>query len=145
MRRRKLLPGALAVLVLAGVATFALWPSPHRVTRENCGRVREGMTRAEVEAVLGPPGDYRTGPVNFDGGLVFDGGFVPLKVTPITMPWESDVDDARWAGDSAYLAVRFDSAGRVRGCYLVRTSKAAQSPLADLLWRLGRQWRRWFP
>jgi hypothetical protein len=138
MRKRKLL-AAVGLAVLVAVGAFVLWPRQGRFTRENCGRVREGMTRAEVEALLGPPGDYRTGPVDFDGGLV------PVRVAPITMPWESADNDARWAGDSAYMAVRFDSAGRVYTWYCVPTSKAAQSPLGDLLWRLQRQWRRWFP
>jgi hypothetical protein len=62
MRRRKLLPGAVAVLVtLAGVAALVLWPRADRVTRANFDRIRVGMSRAEVEAILGPPGDYRTG------------------------------------------------------------------------------------
>jgi hypothetical protein len=140
MRSRKLRWALTAGLVaLAGVAAFALWPRPNRVTRENCARIRQGMTRAEVDALLGPPGDYRTGPVDYDRGLV------PLKIAPITMPWETSDDDDRWAGDSAYLAVRFDPEGRVGSWYVVPTSKAAQSPLGNLLWRLGRQWRRWSP
>jgi hypothetical protein len=107
------------------------------------------MSRAEVEAILGPPGDYRTGPVDYDGG------FVPLKITPITngglppsalpIGYSSGEDIARWTGDSAYIAVLFNRDGRVGGWYVVPTSNAVQSPLANLLWRLGRQWRRWFP
>jgi hypothetical protein len=61
MRRRKLrwVLAGLAVLLLA-VGGFVLWPRPNRVARENFDRIREGMTRAEVEAILGPPGDYQT-------------------------------------------------------------------------------------
>ena len=62
MRRRKLIALAgLAVLVAAGA--FVLWPRPDRITRANYDRIRMGMSRAEVEAILGPPGDYTTGPV----------------------------------------------------------------------------------
>jgi hypothetical protein len=63
MRRRKLrwvLVG-LAVLLLAAGASVAR-PRPDRITRENCGRVHEGMSESEVEAILGSAGDYRTGP-----------------------------------------------------------------------------------
>jgi hypothetical protein len=61
MRRRTLLVAlaGLAVMVAAGVG--ALWPRPSRVTGENFDRIEKGMSRAEIEAVLGPPGDYRTG------------------------------------------------------------------------------------
>jgi hypothetical protein len=141
MRRRRLrwvLAGLAVLLLVAGA--FVLWPQPERFTRENCGRVEEGMTRAEVESLLGPPGDYRTGPSDYDAGLV------PIRVAPITMPpWETSDNDACWAGDSAYMAVRFDSAGRAHAWYCVPTSKAAQSRLDDLVWRAKRQWRRWFP
>jgi hypothetical protein len=53
--------GGLAVVVAAGVVV--LWPQPQpssRVTRENFDRIHDGMSRAEVEAILGPRGDYRT-------------------------------------------------------------------------------------
>jgi hypothetical protein len=57
MRRRRLLVvlAGLAVVVAAGVVV--LWPRPDRVTRVNCDRIREGMSRAEVVGILGPPGD----------------------------------------------------------------------------------------
>jgi outer membrane protein assembly factor BamE (lipoprotein component of BamABCDE complex) len=55
MRMRKLLVAlaGLAVVVAAGVV--ALWPQPLRATWENYDSIREGMTRAEVVAILGPP------------------------------------------------------------------------------------------
>jgi hypothetical protein len=63
MRRWKLL-AALGLAVVVAAGSF-LWLRPNpalRITRENCDRIRAGMTRAEVEAILGPPGDYTTGP-----------------------------------------------------------------------------------
>jgi hypothetical protein len=63
MRRRKLLVvlAGLAVVAAAAVA-IALWPQPASslMTRQNFDRIRQGMTQAEVEAILGSPGDYRT-------------------------------------------------------------------------------------
>src|SRR5262245_31156651 len=64
MRGRKrlwVLVGLAAVLLAVG-AFMAGPPPPDRVTRANFDRVWEGMSRAEVEAILGPPGDYTTGP-----------------------------------------------------------------------------------
>jgi hypothetical protein len=51
--------GGLAVVVAVGVVV--LWPRADRITKENLGRIRLGMSAAEVEVVLGPPGDYRSG------------------------------------------------------------------------------------
>jgi hypothetical protein len=56
MRKRKLrwvVGLALAVLIAAG--TFTLWPKPDEVPWENYKRIEIGMSRTEVEAILGPP------------------------------------------------------------------------------------------
>jgi hypothetical protein len=58
---------AAVLVVLAGVAAFALWPRPGRITRENYDRISAGMSRAEVEVILGPPGDHTTGPNVYHG------------------------------------------------------------------------------
>jgi hypothetical protein len=78
---------ALAVgLVLLGAFLGLAWPRPSRVTAANFERIKEGMSRAEVEAILGPPGDYTTGPtfIHF-GGLVW-----------VPPPYSSA---ERWEGD----------------------------------------------
>jgi hypothetical protein len=67
------LGGSLEVTV---AALLLLWtprpkpapisPPPPRpwVTQESVHRIKSGMSRAEVEAILGPPGDYTTRPVS---------------------------------------------------------------------------------
>jgi hypothetical protein len=67
MRRRKLLV-ALALAVAVAAAAVVLLPRPDRIAREDYDRIRPGMTRGEVEAILGPPGDYRTGRGESDFG-----------------------------------------------------------------------------
>jgi hypothetical protein len=54
----------LAVLLcLFGALAALLSPRSCPVTKASSERIREGMTLAEVEALLGrPPGDYSTGP-----------------------------------------------------------------------------------
>jgi hypothetical protein len=65
MRARRLLGLRMVlILALAGAAAVALWPRSSRVTRENFERIRKGMSRGEVEAILGTPGDYRTFPTD---------------------------------------------------------------------------------
>jgi hypothetical protein len=44
------------------VAVMVMWPWPGRIAKRNFTQSAEGMRRAEVEAILGPPGDYTTGP-----------------------------------------------------------------------------------
>jgi hypothetical protein len=62
MRRRTLLVALAGLAVVVGAGTVVLWPRADRITLENFDRIKKGMRRAEVEAILGPPGDYTTGP-----------------------------------------------------------------------------------
>src|SRR5262245_50075207 len=55
---------ARVVLVAVALLLIGLLPllfPRSRITKEACDRIEEGMSQAEVEAILGgPPGDYRT-------------------------------------------------------------------------------------
>jgi hypothetical protein len=138
MRRRTLLAAlaGLAVLVAAGVVV--LWPrSSSRITRENFDRIKVGMSLAEVETILGAPGDYTTGPYDEFSPDLYSGG---------------DLDWARatkvdWWSDTSGVTVVFDVSGSVQGSFFDRCHRAEQGPLANLLWRAKRQWHghRWFP
>src|SRR5262245_50516172 len=58
-RRRILLSVALVGSLAAGVTVLLLAVDGPRIDRERFDRIREGMTRAEVIALLGAlPGDY---------------------------------------------------------------------------------------
>jgi hypothetical protein len=140
MRRRKLLVAlaGLAVTVTGGVVV--LWPRGDRITRENCDRIQEGMSRAEVEAILGPPGDYLTaGPSNTTADLFDENGNVR------TVRHDGTVI-CFWVGDRAIIYVPFDRNGKTtRSPTLWEAGTLPQPPLENLLWRLKRQWHRWFP
>jgi hypothetical protein len=73
MRKWKRL-GALAALVVLVVGAFVAWPRSDRITRENYDHIRMGMSRAEVEAIPGPSGDYATGPCYKPIGVMNDPG-----------------------------------------------------------------------
>jgi hypothetical protein len=134
---RKLLIGVLAVgLVLAGALFALVMPRHCPVNRAACGRIKEGMTRAEVEKILGgPPGDYRTRPES-NNLLLFppaSGGLVPLPGARKS-----------WAGDEVVVHVYFD------GSIVWRKEHSDEIPadtsLVELIrWRLERLKERWLP
>jgi hypothetical protein len=146
MRKRKLL------LVLAGLAVLAvgalvLWPKPEaeRIKREKFERIREGMSRADVEAILGPPGDYTSAPVRPLNDYT-ESAFGPPVATRPGGNWYDQGTYANWETDAATVLVHFSGVGRVDFAIYYRNWLADdQSALAHLLWRAKRQWHRWFP
>jgi hypothetical protein len=95
MRRRKLLMALAIVLTTIGTLTVIgisqLWPEGPGVTLNNYRRVRHGMNRAQVEAILGPPGDHRTGATK-------------IRYTPSSI---SDISTVTWCGDAVGITVHF--------------------------------------
>jgi hypothetical protein len=172
MRKHKWkLIGMLTVgLMLLAVGGFVLWPRADRLARENYERVRRGMSRPEVEAILGPPGDYRTGPtwVNSDRNWDLDQASadrlvcydltdlaqLKIKRDKLAELEESLPDDwvarlewppAHWDGDAASIRVFYDKSGCVEGAVFHRSERVSQGPLDYLLRRAGRLWPEWFP
>jgi hypothetical protein len=149
MRRRKLIVAfAVGLMALVGVVAVVAWPRGNRITRENFDRIKDGMSRAEVEAILGPPGDYSSGPVAYSEA---DGINTRVVVDASSLAaigdfWLRNV----WSGDRALCGVYISEAG-----YVTRTpygigffelvERVEQSPLDNLIWRAKRQWRKWFP
>ncbi len=131
MRRHKwkLLAALAGLVVLAGAAAFALWPD--RITPENYARIRIGISQAEVEAILGPPGDYRT-------VLTQEPPRPDLKRLGHPSGYEV------WVGDTGHFLV-FYSHDVVSHKTLFPAVAAEQTPLDNLFWRAKRQWRKWFP
>jgi hypothetical protein len=92
------------------------------------------MSRAEVEAILGPPADYRTGPSTYDPPL----GWYPMPQRLIPT----------WRSDTGAIAVIFDDSGQVardEGCEWRTCEKLSDNLLDNMLWQAKRQWHRWFP
>jgi hypothetical protein len=145
MRRRTLLVVLAGLAVVGAAGAVVLRPRPHRITRTNFQRIKEGMRRAEVEAILGPPGDYRTGPMDmfqmeFGSDIEGDVG--------LWVRWASGeyvVEPGMWLSDEAQIYLVFDREDAVR--HMVGTSGELidSGPLDNLLWRAKRQWHRWFP
>jgi hypothetical protein len=140
-KRRWIMLVTLAAVLIGGVA-FAWWTRPPRVTWQNCERVKLGMSRAEVEAILGPPGDYRSGET--------DAVSVPdpdaLSLSEATGDAADFSSSERWESDVASLSLFFDASGRVTRKDYTRQHLEDQSPLDNLRWQADRLWRpahRW--
>jgi hypothetical protein len=129
----KWLPALLvaSLLVLLGFAAQPiLLPATNpRITRENFERIEEGMRREDVEAILGPPGDYRTGPTyNPESFSIASFGSWGPRGTMLA-----------WEGDKGGIEVWVDPGGVV---FESSFTPMAPEPvgLFDLLrWR----WDRW--
>jgi hypothetical protein len=125
---RKPLIGLLAVaLLLLGALLPLVVPRHCPVNRVACERIKEGMTEAEVHAILGgPPGDYRTRPVCADIGR---GGGISWSM---------------WFGDEGDAWVWLDR-GVVRSTMFREAKAEFVGPAERIRWRLE-QWKaRWLP
>jgi hypothetical protein len=125
MRRR--IDALVVGLLVLGIAALLAWPQPDRVTQENFDRIRPAMTRAEVEAILGPPGDYTTGPVTNSALKQYLGHGTWLD----------------WQTDTAWVTIVLDEPGGVAQTRFVKWARLEQGPLDNLLWRAKRQLNRW--
>jgi hypothetical protein len=139
MRRRRLRRVAAGLVALLVVGTFLLWPRSDRITEESFARIQKGMTRRQVEAILGPPGDYTTGPV--DGLQAYRcGGSKPI------VRLDEKTSLFFWIGDATLISVVLDEeTGTTLGMDCHAVHKQPQSTLANLAWRAKRRWPRWFP
>ncbi len=81
------------LLVSLGAVLPLACPRPSRITRENFERIQEGMTEAEVEELLGPPGNYSYYEVRMSSGY-----YSPEWI--ITY----------WAGDEGIIDIGFTDA-----------------------------------
>ena len=99
MFRHKRLLLLFAVLV-AACGSFLLPRPDARITPANCDKIREVMTKQEVEAILGPPGNYTSWPYA-----------EPPFGRALWIP--RCLDDEYWFGEEAFIVVTFYSEGRV--------------------------------
>ncbi len=102
------------VLLLVAVVVGHLIPHPRRppVSKEHFLRIKEGMTPAEVEAIIGgPPGDYAT-----------------CQYLPNVCGTPYDTFDS-WIGDEGMIFVRFDKdTGKVLWAGYSETMRDSNKP-----------------
>jgi hypothetical protein len=119
MRKWKLVAVLIPVLIgPVAVGLLALWP-PSPLTRQIFHRIRGGMTRAEVESIIG----------------------APWEEIPFTANWRPSVCSvALWCSPTGEIEVFFDAAGNV--CDTHFNSSGAMPTWSE---RLALKWRKWFP
>jgi hypothetical protein len=106
------------------------------------------MSKAEVESILGPPGDYSTGPRAY-----FEWLDMPLNDAAMRMSIETrylSPDEVRelfvestWTSDDVTVTVFF-SKEQVYGGMCLGTVPSDEGPFGSLLGRAKRLWRGWF-
>ena len=102
-RRRRRIVVAIGVVVAAVVAAWYLLAPPARgISTYHSRRIVPGMTRGQVEAILGgPAGDYRTPPLRPPDEALR---------APLLLP-----AGECWQGDRHSVYVTFDARDRVAG------------------------------
>ncbi len=120
--RRLLLLAVVAVVVALAGGLWALWPRS-AITRENFAKIREGMTKDQVEAILdGPSRDESTGPIDVDWGNASEGAewdrMTPEERLRVQFEWFRELRNysgmpTEWKSDCAVIHVCFDGRGTV--------------------------------
>jgi hypothetical protein len=145
VRRRTLLVALAGLAVIVAAVVVGMWPSRDRIAAAR--QITAGMYRSEVEALLGPPGDYTTGPgrpTSDDAEYLLDARAAFYKPSQYEPLWLSRATEW-WLCDIGRIGVCFDRDNKVEVVILRPFTRYHQGPLEDLLWRAKRQWHRWFP
>jgi hypothetical protein len=154
MMRWKLIVGLVGLVVVLAARVLVVWPQLDPITEEHFNRISEGMTFPEVETLLGPAGDYRTGPMTIKQPI--------FRSPPGMLPNLSDGYrhiEIHWLTDTATIMVDVKlpdetwsvrpmlgelPLGAVTDAYWC-DMQLKHGPLDNLLWRAERIWRRGVP
>jgi hypothetical protein len=133
MWKRKLIVTVVGLAVLVAVVALVLWPRSDPaslVTMANFDRIDFGMSRAEVEEILGPPGDYSTYDLNF----IYPGKRPHVEIRGT----DPRGYFAEWLSDGARIFICFDRSGRVWTRQALKVQIIDHGPFGNLLWRAKR-------
>jgi hypothetical protein len=133
-RRRLLVLGLLAGLLVLGVGGWMLWPRT-AITRENAAKIETGMTLTEVEAILGgPERDESTGPLFIDDDTNRRARIIPGSMHKLNFPPR---EEYIWKSNRVMTRVVLDLNGRMAFCEIMFVRRADESP-CDMIRRLLR-------
>jgi hypothetical protein len=142
-RKLKWTAVVLAVLLLGFGAAIFLWPRD-RITAESWEKIRIGMTSAEVEEILGGPGNDFKEAEDLYNRVVTKSGKEPLDLD--SLRYEPDKQFAEeetkvmrvWVGREAVIGIVFDPENCVKKKAFQR-GRLAEPNLIDRL----RDWLGW--
>ncbi len=97
-----------------------------------------GMSRAEVEAILGPAGDYRSYDSELDREHMLDG------VDEFARDTTLEDTHLRWWEDGGFAFVVVSPSEEVVSKIYIVLRRVDHGPLGNLRWRLHRRWQEWF-
>jgi hypothetical protein len=140
MKRRILLVavagGAIAFCAAAASVAYAL-RSSHRIV-DGFAEISGEMTRSAVEELLGPPGDYQTGPVKISGDRVEIHDLQKNASAP-------NLTHDSWQTDLGTLIVTYDVNDCATSKQFWRGERVKQTPLQYATWWVECLRERWFP
>jgi hypothetical protein len=96
-----------------------------RVTARNYNRIAAGMHRSDVDAILGPPGDFTTYPTRDAGPPVCE-SFDPAGVLPAAQ-------SACWRGNNGTIRIDFDAKRTVVGKRFYPARRVGESEFEQFL------------
>ena len=135
-RRRLLVFGLPASLMLLAASGWLLWPRPTAITRGHAAKIQKGMTLADVEELLGGPARNESDmPDNFINDAFVNADTDEMKMAHLR-PGARPYEDKRWASPGFVVLVDFDDSGRV-----IRHSNCSFEVDKSLLDKL-RRWLR---
>jgi hypothetical protein len=135
-RLRWRLAGLAAACIALTAALVGLRPQPPSlITRENLDRIHVGMTRAEVETVLGLPREFRNTPANY-GSMFTLGQIEGPAACRYTVVCESR------EGDKSVIVVHYNYRAEVIQAGRVDALDPTLGPSETLLWQVKRQLRK---
>ncbi len=134
-RWRWVLAGMVIAFLLVAGSRFLAASQSDRIIGQNFDRIKDGMTLAEVEQLLGPPGDRTT------RAEYLDGPHISVAFREDNGPFSK----FEWMSDRGYISVTFDASGRAYKKSYMRNDSLEQNLADEFFWQVNRQWRRWFP
>jgi hypothetical protein len=138
-RRRLFAIACIVALAACAIGLWLLWPAPSAITRENAAKIKDGMTRAEVEAILGGPArDETTGPIDIDTTTHEDADVEGMHMLMLARVFLADEHPSLvWRSDYVIIRMRLDADGVVSVCRVVPVCREPESPLDRI-----RRWLR---